>query len=297
MSYQHRNEILARMGFPDYQSYLASDLWAGIRKRVLEGNGRLCCACHGKANQVHHSVYDERNLSGASLSFMHAICDPCHRKIEFDGRGKIMDMKAVNNRLQILMSGSVLPEEQFQDWRRPKKPRNREEKHKAIKARAFKPSKKERKRLKNKRKAERRAAKLNAEFLARIPVPLPSPEITKYEKRLALLEKEVADSLESYRKSAARGGHGILSCRNRLNRARVALEDYTGSPLPPIEEAPVKPYDGGHGITRIQAEMLGLKWPLKKGWRKKWAALAGINIPDPDNPTTAGFTALIQSHL
>jgi hypothetical protein len=85
--YQERNEILRQIGFASYADYLASDLWDGIRYRVLVAARRTCCACGGEASQVHHSRYTEGNLRGRNREDLHAVCRTCHEKAELDSGG------------------------------------------------------------------------------------------------------------------------------------------------------------------------------------------------------------------
>ncbi len=87
-SYASRNAILKLMGYQDYAAYLASNLWDEIRYQVMRGSIGRCCMCGREAQQVHHNRYDRATLEGKSRKELHAICDACHRRIEFDGDRK-----------------------------------------------------------------------------------------------------------------------------------------------------------------------------------------------------------------
>lgn len=91
--YQDRNKILATMGFPTYAAYLASELWKGIRARVLRRDGYACRFCVGtkaRAIQVHHGAYDGPTLRGEKLGRLYSSCATCHRSLEMgDGNKKI----------------------------------------------------------------------------------------------------------------------------------------------------------------------------------------------------------------
>ena len=66
------------LGFKSYKAYLASDLWASIRKRQLSRAPR--CHCGEKATQVHHQNYTWRNINGFDLEGLFSICYACHKR-------------------------------------------------------------------------------------------------------------------------------------------------------------------------------------------------------------------------
>ena len=71
------------LGFDTTRKHLFSDLWKGIRRRVLDRD-RKRCRCGGRATQVHHRRYAKVDLSG--LRFLHlAICRSCHEFGSKDG--------------------------------------------------------------------------------------------------------------------------------------------------------------------------------------------------------------------
>jgi len=74
--------------FATYRDYLKSDLWAGIRERVLDAANRQCRLCQNVATQVHHRHYGKRTLTGKTLIHLIAVCGACHIEIEFDGEAK-----------------------------------------------------------------------------------------------------------------------------------------------------------------------------------------------------------------
>lgn len=79
MNFAARNELLARMGFPTYEAYLASPLWESIRVRVYEAKGRTCLRCRqADAVEVHHTRYDEPTLRGDTLNYLVPVCRDCH---------------------------------------------------------------------------------------------------------------------------------------------------------------------------------------------------------------------------
>ena len=79
-----RRMALLELGFDTYEAYLFSDLWKGIRRAVLDRD-RKRCRCGAKATQVHHRRYAKVDLSGATLSYLMAICRPCHEFGSKDG--------------------------------------------------------------------------------------------------------------------------------------------------------------------------------------------------------------------
>jgi hypothetical protein len=87
--YGQRNRLLRELGIgPTYADYLASGLWSGIRRRVMGRDQGKCQICGEKATAVHHQRYRKDNLTGRSLAHMFAICEECHKLIEFDADGK-----------------------------------------------------------------------------------------------------------------------------------------------------------------------------------------------------------------
>ena len=87
--YGQRNRLLKELGIgPTYADYLASSLWAGIRRRVMGRDKGQCQICAEKVSAVHHQRYRKDNLLGRTLAHMFAICEECHRLIEFDANGQ-----------------------------------------------------------------------------------------------------------------------------------------------------------------------------------------------------------------
>lgn len=86
--YAARNATLLTMGFTNYNKYLASELWATIRKAVLERDKNQCRICvrtsKKSAKAVHHLSYSRETLEGKRLGNLIAICHGCHRRMEFD---------------------------------------------------------------------------------------------------------------------------------------------------------------------------------------------------------------------
>jgi hypothetical protein len=73
------------MGFKSYGDYLNSDLWRGIRARVL-AQSRECYVCGEYANQAHHRSYRKPDLDGRDIRRISPICHSCHETVEFRKR-------------------------------------------------------------------------------------------------------------------------------------------------------------------------------------------------------------------
>jgi hypothetical protein len=99
LNHEQRIHLLSLWGYTSYANYLRSDLWLGIRAKVLSGDRLCCCGCQRLADQVHHTKYTEANLSGHSLSNMVPILAECHQYIEFC-RGQKLSLKEANKRLR-----------------------------------------------------------------------------------------------------------------------------------------------------------------------------------------------------
>lgn len=99
-SYSRRDALLRSLGFASYGLYLNSDLWRGIRYRVLALAKRQCCRCGGPATEVHHAAYDAETLRGLSVKRLVAVCRECHEKAEFVGDRKT-SLAEANSRLKL----------------------------------------------------------------------------------------------------------------------------------------------------------------------------------------------------
>ena len=111
--WEYRDKVVSELGFADYEEYLKSRLWKDIRDRVLEDNSR--CHCGVSANQVHHSKYTKKNLTGESIYFLHSVCENCHR-IEHDS-GNTNKVVRINH---TGLPGNVLDRQLKQQRRRTK---------------------------------------------------------------------------------------------------------------------------------------------------------------------------------
>jgi len=96
IDYTSRNEALRSLGYPTYQAYLESPLWASIRKKVLARDGHCCLLCGSWATQVHHLEYLLPTLLGQDLRGMASICGDCHHHVEYDPSGHKRSPEAVD---------------------------------------------------------------------------------------------------------------------------------------------------------------------------------------------------------
>lgn len=88
VDYSRRNEILRAMGYGSYREYLASPLWAKIRRRVFGRDEGKCRICEGRGEQVHHQSYDLRTLKGKTIKRLLLLCCKCHEEVEVNGLGR-----------------------------------------------------------------------------------------------------------------------------------------------------------------------------------------------------------------
>lgn len=103
LPYRKRNlKIRELTNSQSYHDYLKSEAWAEIRKRVMSRDGDKCQCCSGKATEVHHTKYTRKNLSGQCIDSLFAICQACHKWIEFDSDGNKLHIKDVRKRVFIL---------------------------------------------------------------------------------------------------------------------------------------------------------------------------------------------------
>ncbi len=93
VGYRERNRNLHAMGYSSYAEYLQSDLWKGIRSRVLLPDTK-CYICDRLATQLHHTAYRKCDLEGRDLRRLIPLCHPCHERIEFrDGDGEKLNIR------------------------------------------------------------------------------------------------------------------------------------------------------------------------------------------------------------
>lgn len=97
--YRRRARNLVRLGFATYAEYLASDLWASIRTRVLTRDRYICRRCGGRAWQVHHRRYVMKAMDGTNLGLLISVCGDCHQRAEMRN-GKKTSLSMANHLLK-----------------------------------------------------------------------------------------------------------------------------------------------------------------------------------------------------
>jgi hypothetical protein len=102
--YFDRARILREMGFASYTDYLASNLWKGIRGKMLAEHPVCGCCNSDPATCVHHHNYDRGTLKGLVTHELVTLCDACHKAIEFDRGVKRVNMMAIYTEFQKLRS-------------------------------------------------------------------------------------------------------------------------------------------------------------------------------------------------
>lgn len=77
-----REKSLKALGMRDYVDYLASPMWAVIRRRVYARANGICetKGCGAKASAIHHWSYTLRVMRGATLKGLNAVCRDCHKR-------------------------------------------------------------------------------------------------------------------------------------------------------------------------------------------------------------------------
>ena len=99
--YGRRKQILKKLGFHSYESYLRSHKWFRIRAAVLTRDNSICLFCGLPATEVHHLAYDLLTLTGADLSRMYSTCSSCHEAVSYSSPGVLRsptDMQAETER-------------------------------------------------------------------------------------------------------------------------------------------------------------------------------------------------------
>lgn len=97
-----RTRALLAIGFSSYDSYLASPLWRGIRRRAFATHGKRCHRCGEKASGIHHRDYSRVTLTGASVAALVPVCDACHQWASVDSAGNLRQLSETNRMLRPL---------------------------------------------------------------------------------------------------------------------------------------------------------------------------------------------------
>lgn len=84
---RERAASLGALGMRDYVDYLASPLWASIRRRVYARANGVCESkgCSARPSAIHHWSYALRVMQGATLKGLQAVCKRCHKRIHGAG--------------------------------------------------------------------------------------------------------------------------------------------------------------------------------------------------------------------
>lgn len=92
--FEERAKALLSVGYSSYPAYLRSDLWASIRRSILDRDGHRCRVCKitkkrgpKEAKAVHHLSYSVDVLLGHNYDELASICHGCHQEIKFTGNG------------------------------------------------------------------------------------------------------------------------------------------------------------------------------------------------------------------
>lgn len=87
-TYELRDKLLKKLGYPSYQEYLCSERWWKIKEKVLVAYENRCILCSSKATEVHHLSYRAKVLMGKKMDQLVPLCRSCHVKVEFHPDGK-----------------------------------------------------------------------------------------------------------------------------------------------------------------------------------------------------------------
>jgi hypothetical protein len=87
-TYAARESKLKELGYSTYSEYLASPLWASIRRSAFTLHGRICSICGEAAAVIHHIHYGWSTLLGWNLKCLVPVCQGCHWQIEFTPDGE-----------------------------------------------------------------------------------------------------------------------------------------------------------------------------------------------------------------
>lgn len=111
--YGSRNEVLLALGYSSYEDYLGSELWAGIRERVLTRDGHKCRLCDKRAATcIHHIDYSRETMLGEKIDLMYSLCYGCHQRLEFDSTApgrKLKFSSVVSKTLRLMKAKGKKP--------------------------------------------------------------------------------------------------------------------------------------------------------------------------------------------
>lgn len=105
--FKARDEYLKLFKFSSYEEYLASDLWAWIRERLMASAGAAKCRCCKSTTGLvwHHTSYEPHVLVGnfsVSEEAVVRVCSRCHSLIHFDSSGALVTLEQSRQRLQAM---------------------------------------------------------------------------------------------------------------------------------------------------------------------------------------------------
>lgn len=99
--FQKRDKALRNLGFESYADYLRSDLWRGIKKKVMGGyEAKMCYVCDMfVATELHHLTYETSVMRGNKPSHLYPVCEHCHEKIFEYSKRRRTNQKNATRRL------------------------------------------------------------------------------------------------------------------------------------------------------------------------------------------------------
>ncbi len=117
MNYVQRSERLTELGFPDYETYLASPRWKTLSaeaRKQAEGRCQVCDGTSGGLN-VHHRSYERLGTDLEQYDLV-TLCRHCHKlfhRIDDTPRQKGKGPRLVSAAQQRLLKklGSTVPDE------------------------------------------------------------------------------------------------------------------------------------------------------------------------------------------
>lgn len=107
-TYQERNDNLKKLGFMDYGEYLASPMWAAVRRKAWAFHGPNCQLCDERGQQIHHNWYGIKDLKGERLCNTRPICMSCHKAIEYDSAGRKVQLHEARRQFDYLRNVALI---------------------------------------------------------------------------------------------------------------------------------------------------------------------------------------------
>lgn len=112
---------------PEYQEYLQSDHWRGLRAVVMERDNHKCCHCGNPGYIAHHKYYRDHYHDSLPQDLI-TLCGPCHEivhNIRRDSNGNVTHVKQMPHISEMIPKKSQVRKRSLKSRRRSRRNRSK----------------------------------------------------------------------------------------------------------------------------------------------------------------------------